>query len=388
MSSSTPTTAAGSASSSGPSSSNSPAPSSSSSITSGTVAGAAIGAFIGGLLIGLAIILLVCRGRRRKEKHGLSKRPPVETRKEVVRPEEDRSLIDKHPQTDLPSLDATPDGELAEAYRNIHKLLQQHMDNFYHRQPVDVDFATVKRAAERLELGPEDDLELNSLLSLALEPRTRTTALHHIIAQTLVRSIDFHSPGNLSMLPPHLVGLARSFPAGERGSGNSDGKHHTSFSPSSTACVLIHSPRKKAFEKSLHQWRALTAYLMQPHRSHRLPLVPSEETLNPQTEMVTLSLVDFLGPFVAVDEVSQTKQKSHLQAIAFECAKFGYLLLSQPREWQFLYHEQATASQGKGRGGGQHEVVLHPGLQKLGVQGGSNKRGGPQVVVAPMIAKI
>ncbi|KAK7952939.1 hypothetical protein PG988_013633 [Apiospora saccharicola] len=355
MSSSAPpaTTTPGGAVGSGvaePSASNTSGPPSSSSITSGTVAGAAVGAFIGGLLIGLAIILLVCRGRRRKDKHGISKQPPIGKHKEVVRPEEDRSLIDRHPQTDLPSLDATPDGELAEAYRNIHKLLQQHMDNFYHRQTVDVDFATIKRTAETLELGADDDSELDIVLSLAMDPRTRAAALHHIIAQTLVRSIDFHSPGNLSMLPPHLVGLATSFPAAERGSGNSD------------------------------------VYLMQPHRSHRLPLVPSEETLIPQTEMVTSALVDFLGPFVAVDEVSQMKQRTHLQAIAFECAKFGYLLLSQPREWQFLYHEQATTSdQGSG---GQRKVVLHPGLQKMGGQGASNKRGGPQLVVAPIVAKI
>lgn len=96
---------------------------------------------------------------------------------------------------------------------------------------------------------------------------------------------------------------------------------------------------------------------------------------------MTSALVEFLRPFVAVDGVSQTKQKSHLQAIAFECAKFGYLLLSQPREWQFLYEQ---AIQGRG---GQHEVVLHPGLQKLGDQGG-NKRGGSQLVEAPVVATI
>lgn len=207
------------------SASNAPTPPGSSSISSGTVAGAAVGAFVGGLLIGLAIVLLVCRGRKRKQNHGISKEPPIlETHNEVVRPK-DRDPTDRHLQANSSLLDATSDGELAEAYRNIHKLLQQHMDNFYHRQPVEVDYDTLMRAAERLELVPDDVHELESLMSLVEDPRTRVAALHHIIAQVLVRSIDFNSPGNLSCLPPHLVGLARSFPAAERGGGNSDGKH-------------------------------------------------------------------------------------------------------------------------------------------------------------------
>ncbi|KAK7998939.1 hypothetical protein PG991_014614 [Apiospora marii] len=338
------------------SSSNVPAPPGTSSFDTGTLAGAVVGAFIGGLIIGLAVMLLVSRRRKRNQKHGLSNQPPIEMHNEVVRPK-DRGPTDRHLQADSSLLDATSDGELAEAYRNIHKLLQQHMDNFYHRKPVDVSFAMLKSAAERLELVYDDVLDLDTLLSLVLDPRTRAAALHHIIAQVLVKSIDFNPPGNLSMLPPHLTGLARSFPAAERGGGNSD-----------------------AYGKSLHQWRTLTAYLMQPHRSHRLPLVPSEESVKPQTDVLTSALVDFLGPFIAVDDVSQAKQRSHLQAIAFECAKFGYLLLSQPREWQFVYHNAGQAR-------GQHGVVLHPGLQKLGGQGGG-KRGGPQLVEAPVIAKI
>lgn len=100
----------------------------------------------------------------------------------------------------------------------------------------------------------------------------------------------------------------------------------------------------------------------------------------PQAELLTSALADFLGPFVAADEVSQRKQKSHLQAIAFECAKLGYLLLSQPREWQFVYRAAGQAR-------GQHGMVLLPGLQKLNGQGGG-KRGGPQLVEAPVIVQI
>lgn len=236
--SSTPAIASSSASSSsgassaGPSASNTPKPSDSSSLQPGTLAGAVVGAFIGGLLIGLAIILLVSRGRKRKQKHGFSNQPPIEMHNEVVRPK-DRGLTDRHLQADssLLSLDATSDGELAETYRKIHKLLQQHMDNFYHRQPVGVDVATLKQAAERLELVSDDVLGLEALVSLALDPRTRAAALHHIIAQVLVKSIDFNSPGSLSMLPPNLVGLVRSFPAAERGGGSFDGKHYSYFYP-------------------------------------------------------------------------------------------------------------------------------------------------------------
>ncbi|KAK7912294.1 hypothetical protein PG985_014775 [Apiospora marii] len=291
----------------------------SSSISTGAIAGAAVGAFAGGLLVGLLIALLAFWRKRRNQKRDVSSQASIETHNEVVRPKE-RGPINKHLQADSSLLDATSDREMAEAYRNIHKLLLQHMDNFYHRQPVDVDVTTLKRAAQGLELVHDDALDLDTIMSLALDPRTRAAVLHHIIAQVLVKCIDFNSPGNLSMLPPHLTGLVRSFPAAEHGGGNSD-----------------------AFGDSLHQWRTLTAYLMQPHRSHRLPLAPSEESLKPQIDVLISALMEFLGPFVAVDEVSQTKQRSHLQAITFECAKFGYLLLSQPREWQFLYRNASQS---------------------------------------------
>ncbi|KAK8036256.1 hypothetical protein PG993_008870 [Apiospora rasikravindrae] len=293
-------------------------------VTSGTAAGAAVGSFIGGLLIGLAVLLLMFRRRR---------------------------------EIDPFLLDAASDKQLAKDYQNIYKLLQQHVVNFYHHQPVVADVEALKQAMQRLELAHNDAFQLDGLLSLALEQRTRAAALQHIISHVLVNSIDFTSPSNLSILPPHVIGFVRSVPAAERGGGNST-----------------------AMRKALDRWRILTAYLMQPHRSHRLPLVPSEEVAEPQTELLTSALIEFLGPFICADEMSQTKQKSHLQAIAYECAKLGYVLLSQPCEWQFVY---SFSGQGKGT----HSLVLHPGLQKMGGRAGE-KYGVQKLVEAPVVAKI
>ncbi|KAK8054455.1 hypothetical protein PG994_009522 [Apiospora phragmitis] len=350
----TPTAASPAASAS---STGAPTPPGSSSITFGTLAGAAVGALVGGLLLGIAISLLVFRLRKRKRQPAGAHPRPKETHNQRVDPK-GHGPFDAFSHIDPFLLDATPDRQLAEEYQNIFKLLQQHLANFYHHQPVDVDAVTLQHATEKLGLVPNDTLQPDAIVSLALDPRTRAAALQHIIAQVLVKSIDFSSRSPMSILPQHVAGFVRSVPAVERGGGNSD-----------------------VFGTALYRWRTLTVYLMQPHRSHRLPLVPKEEAVKPQVEVLTSVLLDFLGPFVNVDGLSRAKQRSHLQAVAFECAKFGYILLSQPCEWQFLY---THPSQGRG----QHEsLVLHPGLQKLGGQGGE-RRGVPRLVEAPVVAKI
>ncbi|KAK8063049.1 hypothetical protein PG997_015146 [Apiospora hydei] len=327
----------------------------SSSISSGTVAGAVVGAFLGGLLIGLAILLL---WRRRQARKPLaSHQRPKRAHTEGIEPE-DHGGTNGISELDPFLLDATSDKQLAEAYQNISKVLQQHVANFYHKQAVDVDIATLRHAIERVDPGPNNALQHDVLPSLLLDPRTRAAAIQHTISHVLVKAIDFNSPGELSLLPPHVVGFVRSVPALERGGGNAD----------------------VAMRKALGQWRTLTAYLMQPHRSHRLPLVPSEEVAKPQIDQLALALTHVLRPFIDSEELSQTKQKRHLQALAFDCAKLGYALLSQPCEWQFVYE---NPDQDKG----QHSLVLHPGLQKVGGWGGE-KYGVPQLVEAPVVAKI
>ncbi|KAK7994682.1 hypothetical protein PG990_013455 [Apiospora arundinis] len=305
----------------------------SSNITPGAIAGATIGGFLGGLLIGLALMVFLYRGRKpatsivnKRKSRG---RSSGQTRAE---PRRERALPVSVASPGITSqLEATPDKEIVEEYRNIFKLVEQHVDNFYHDHPVEVDAGVYREATKRLPLVFNDRTSREALVALLLEPHSRAAAIRYVISEFFVRSIDFHSPRRMSLLPLTAVELMRGLPAAERGTGNAE-----------------------MMGEALHRWRTLTAYLMQPHRSHRLPLVPSEDDITPRIGVLTSDLNEFLQPFISTDESFQGKQGSHLRAIAFEYAKFGYLLFSQPCEWQFI-HEYVLSPEA---------LLLHAGLQK------------------------
>lgn len=81
----------------------------------------------------------------------------------------------------------------------------------------------------------------------------------------------------------------------------------------------------------------------------------------------------FLNAFVTKED--RFHQESHLQDVVLECARFGYVVFSQPAEflWQFK-------SEGEG------EIVVCPGLEKT-----SNNHGvdcTPEIVATPELQKI
>jgi hypothetical protein len=94
----------------------------------------------------------------------------------------------------------------------------------------------------------------------------------------------------------------------------------------------------------------------------------------PQAKSLANALDTFLAPFVLKDESSRFQQKSHLQAVILECAKFGYVLLSQPSEWAFV-HVLAPDWHGP-------TAVVCAGLVKVGDRDG-RRFGSPLQVVAP-----
>lgn len=156
-----------------------------------------------------------------------------------------------------------------------------------------------------------------------------------------------------------------------------------------------------AISLALTQWRQLSAFLLNPKRSDRGVLVPDESTLKPIVEEFTASLNKFLSPFV--NEKALEDQQNHLQAMTLECAKFGYVIFSQPAEfmWKFSIPPAVTQGEGKeqdkeekkekedegkpkeGKGDVRKEIVICPGLEKITDEQGN--RCDPETVVAPEI---
>ncbi|KAK3386091.1 hypothetical protein B0H63DRAFT_191941 [Podospora didyma] len=320
----------------------------------GLVAGVAIGCLIVGLLLGLAVAWLFLRRKKeRPDPHAGQLVDSTETKavdsRTIAPPVQDASL-----SLDRFLLDATPDDEIVAELRALGHLIQEHVENNYHLNPLKANAQTLAQSLFQLGFGKRGSLSAETITALALEPRTRHVALQHVISQVLFSSIDVSARSRLSMLPAPIAAFLQSIPPAEKGSSNAE-----------------------ASALALNRWRVLSAFLLHPNRSQRLALSPSEAAVEPQAAQLAAALDTFLAPFVADNEASRFQQNDHLRAVIVECTKLGYLLLSQPTEWQFDHGD---------RGGGRVAVVC-PGLAKA-----SRKDVPPytpyRLVVAPSVVQV
>lgn len=130
---------------------------------------------------------------------------------------------------------------------------------------------------------------------------------------------------------------------------------------------------------ALNEWRVLSAFLLHPTPSQRTPLPASSTTVSHQAAALASALNTFLGHFVAADDTSRLSQKSHLEEVIVECAKLGYVLLSQPSEWRFVHVA--------GQQSGSHTAVVCAGLVKVTNKDGT-PYGTPREVVAPTAVRL
>lgn len=81
-------------------------------------------------------------------------------------------------------------------------------------------------------------------------------------------------------------------------------------------------------------------------------MVPEESAIKPLAKDVVTAANKVLAAFVSKEH--SIHQEKHLQDVALECAKFGYVIISQPAEfvWEFRSDEE--------RG-----VAVCPGLEKV-----------------------
>lgn len=183
-----------------------------------------------------------------------------------------------------------------------------------------------------------------TLVKLALDPDTRQAALQHVIARVIFDSLSMQPTGKtkgkkVSLLPPCVSVLVDAMPPCEKHMGNPDGKSIPFFLfifVRMLQNVVAKQPKfPLAISFALNRWRQLSVFLLNAKRSDRGVLVPDiAGDMTTQADALVASLDGFLGPFVVR---AQEQQRSHLQAVALECAKFGYNVFSQPAEfvWRF-----------------------------------------------------
>ncbi|KAI6777668.1 uncharacterized protein J7T54_008306 [Emericellopsis cladophorae] len=329
-----------------------PDPSGRSSGTStGALAGAAIGCLLGGLIIGALVTFLIARRIRRKQRESDERRqhlvPSVSDKLDSTRgPAPESSVNTTATSTDAQLanvlLDATPDKDLEMELRALGDLVRLHVDSNYHTQPVQLDPSILSH--HLYDLGFPGDAAAR-VSTLCLDPRTRSTALVHIISAIALRSIDMRSPGAPSLLPSPVADLV-----------NSAARPHGT---------------DKEFPRALTKWRVLSAYLLHPHRAERTPLAPPEPATDHQVHQLVSALNAALSPFAAHGDA----QISHLRAVLHDFARYGCLLLSQPSEWGLVY---GVGLEGPER----NQLGVRAGLQKLTRRDGRPYEA-PQTVTYP-----
>lgn len=124
---------------------------------------------------------------------------------------------------------------------------------------------------------------------------------------------------------------------------------------------------------AITKWRQLSAFLLHPNRSDRTPLTPPEEATAQQAQQLAVELNQFLESFALRDCERNSEQEKHLRQVLVECARFGYLLFSQPFEYRFDFDDL-------GRLAG---IVVCPGLERVSDDEGRTYST-PQVLAAPV----
>ncbi|KAI8660964.1 hypothetical protein NCS57_01075400 [Fusarium keratoplasticum] len=285
--------------------------------STGALAGAAVGCAIGGILIGLVAAWLLFRRRRRGQDD--IKTVPHDNPRAFATVEKPSPTVsdDSTPLNHL-LLDATPDREIEAELQALGHLIDQHVEKYYHLDPI-TDVSTLSD-----HLAPLGDFPhgTEAIAGVCAKPMSRQTGLRHVISQVIFRSLDIYSRGAFSMLP----------------------------APLSTFLDSIPSHNATAQSAALSEWRRLSAFLLHPSPYERTPLPISKAALSSQALALATRLNGFLHHFVGTSHSAQT---DHLQAVIVECTKLGYVILSQPQDWRFVFE--------KG-----NSVVVCPGLDKGG----------------------
>ncbi|KAM0337404.1 hypothetical protein ACHAPQ_003180 [Fusarium lateritium] len=332
-----------------PSSSDGSSGGSSGGISGGAVAGAAIGCLIAGLALGLIAAFILFR-RRQKGSSGSpgfiqatrsdpeSKGGPQVT---VASSGHDAELAQF-------LLEATPDKEMQAELRSLSELIYNHVGNYYLGPQIQANSAEVAQSLVNIGYSPElSGLSAETVAVVCLAPETCHVGLRHVISHIIFRCLDFGSTSGLSMLPLPVAAMVQANSSAE-------------------------SANNPAISLARSRWRSLSALLLHPSPGERTPLPVSEVEAYANAHALANELNTFLQLFVVQDSVSQRNQTKHLQEVIVECTKLGYVVLSQPSDWRFVFSNNNLMDKSR-------KIVVCPGLEKYSHNDGTRYRSSKEV---------
>ncbi|VTO93161.1 unnamed protein product [Fusarium graminearum] len=321
-------------------------------LSDGAVAGVAIACIIAGVAIGLVAAFILFR-RRLKSTNSSPGFITLESRHVEPKNEPQVNVVASTHDAELEQflLEATPDKEIQAELRSLSELIYQHVETYYHGPQVLASSAEVAQCIVHIGYSAElSGLQAEAVAAVCLAPRTSRVGLRHVLSHTIFRRLDFNSGGDLSMLPPVIAAMAQ--------------EESTPEHADSPAISLARS-----------KWRSLSALLLHPNPAERTPLPLSMDEAPAKAQSLANELNTFLQLFVAQDSARRQDQTNHLQDVILECTRLGYVLLSQPGDWGFVFEAKTTPKERTRR------IVVCPGLERLSHNNGT-RYGSPKEVAA------
>lgn len=133
------------------------------------------------------------------------------------------SLTDTHIR-DQYLIVPTADSKIGSELSALGQLLQQHVENNYHLQPVSRSANELSNALVHLGLGESGAIPVVELAALALDPKTRYVAIQHVIAKIAFISATFNETTTISLLPEPVSLFLSMIPKTKGRMGNPDGQ--------------------------------------------------------------------------------------------------------------------------------------------------------------------
>ncbi|EGO52053.1 hypothetical protein NEUTE1DRAFT_141961 [Neurospora tetrasperma FGSC 2508] len=398
----------------------------------GAIAGAAIGAALLGLMVGALIGYFCLSAKRRKRQDTVDPHnegtamttflPPASLPKERLSSKSsvrNEAFLSSTGNTGgggssinnvlsgIGIHEGASDEEIKSELSALGYLLQEHVQNNYHLDPLDGSRNEVFKLNQALA-DPAFGLDNRThalILKLSQDPQTRFPAIRHFLALTIFPALDLHHvrthPGSVSLLPRQVTSFLESIP-----SSSAAGMGKNSMTPQTAT--------------ALNLWRRLSAYLLlhvlldkpsnpispsSPITTSTTSNIPLDEDYDPnrryssstttiaaQVTSLRASLNKFLGIFVHSDRRAIFDQERNLEGVIQECVSFGYMLFAHGCEWQFVFdapgeaEEEAEEEEVGGMQKGTKLLAL-PGLEKLG-DGKGEVYKVPKVVVEGEIVAV
>lgn len=113
-----------------------------------------------------------------------------------------------------------PENEIAREFQALGHLIQQHVENNYHRHQIQPDLNALAQSLADLGFGRNS----GQLVSSVVNPATRYAALRHVISSVILRSAIFSADSRPSLLGVSVSNFPGEVPPVERHRGNVEGQ--------------------------------------------------------------------------------------------------------------------------------------------------------------------